>query len=196
VPGPALLRELSRTEFLSELDTLLAVYAAAMLPDPAYLPGRLSIMERHAAHPGFQAIVATAAPVSQIVGFGYGFRGADGQWWHDVVGTGITAASGPGTATAWLADAMEIAEIHVRPEYQHQGIGRRLLLTLTAGHAERTAVLSTQDIDSPARHLYRSLGFTDLLTGFSFPGGGPPYAVMGAALPLRGSGESPGPGQS
>jgi ribosomal protein S18 acetylase RimI-like enzyme len=200
VPGPALLRELSRTEFLSELDTLLAVYAAAMLPDPAYLPGRLSIMERHAAHPAFQAIVATASPVSQIVAFGYGFRGADGQWWHDVVGTGITATSGPGAAAAWLADAMEIAEVHVRPEFQHQGIGRRLLLALTAGRAERTAVLSTQDIDSPARHLYRSLGFADLLTGFSFPGGGPPYAVMGATLPLRGSGQaasqSPGSGRS
>ena len=45
-------------------------------------------------------------------------------------------------------------------------------------------MLSTQDADSPARRLYRSLGFADLLTGFIFPGGGPPYAVMGAALPL------------
>jgi ribosomal protein S18 acetylase RimI-like enzyme len=193
VPGPALLHELSRTDFLTELDALLAVYAAAMLPDPAYLPGRLSIMERHAGHPGFRAIVATAAPASQIIGFGYGFRGADGQWWHDVVGAGITAVSGPAVAATWLADAMEIAEIHVRPEFQYQGIGRRLLLTLTAGYAERTAVLSTQDADSPARHLYRSLGFTDLLTGFSFPGGGPPYAVMGAPLPLRRTGQGTRP---
>ena len=42
-------------------------------------------------------------------------------------------------------------------------------------------MLSTQDDNSPARRLYHGMGFTDLLTGFSFPGGGPPYAVMGAA---------------
>jgi ribosomal protein S18 acetylase RimI-like enzyme len=187
VPGTALLRELTTTDFLAQLDAMVAVYAAAMLPDPAYLPGRLSIMERHAGHPGFRAIAVTAPEASRIVGFGYGFRGSPGQWWHDVVQTGITAASGAAMATRWLADAMEIAEVHVQPEYQQQGIGRRLLLTLTAGRPERTAVLSTQDSYSPARRLYRSLGFEDLLTAFAFPGGGPPYAVMGAVLPLLGA---------
>jgi len=101
------------------------------------------------------------------------------------VRSGVTAASGNAVATRWLADAMEIAEVHVRPQFQRQGIGRRLMLTLTAGRTERTAILSTQDCDSTARRLYRSLGFTDLLTSFVFPGGGPPYAVMGATLPLR-----------
>ena len=47
-----------------------------------------------------------------------------------------------------------------------------------------TAVLSTMDTNSPARRLYRSLGFTDLLTGYRFSGAPVPYAVMGAALPL------------
>jgi GNAT superfamily N-acetyltransferase len=174
-------------DFLAELDTLLAVYVAAMRPESAHLPGRLTIMERHAGHPGFKAIAATPAGTGgPIVAFAYGFRGAPGQWWHDVVRYGVVAAAGDAAASAWLADPLEIAEVHVRPEYQQQGIGRRLLLTLTAGRTERTAVLSTQDSDSPARRLYRSLGFSDLLTGFSFPGGGPPYAVMGAALPLRG----------
>jgi GNAT superfamily N-acetyltransferase len=215
VPGPAQLRELSRPEFLTELETLLAIYAAAMQPESAYLPGRLAIMERHSSHPGFTAIVALAPPGAErggvrpgaergggtagaergggatggtgsaIAAFAYGFRGAAGQWWHDVVVSGVTAASGPDAAARWLADTMEIAEVHVRPEYQQQGIGRRLLLTLTAARPERTAVLSTQDSDSPARRLYRSLGFTDLLNSFNFPGGGPPYAVMGAPLPLN-----------
>jgi hypothetical protein len=247
VPGPAQLRELSRSEFLTELETLLAIYAAAMQPESAYLSGRLAIMERHAGHPGFAAIVALApsdrtspaigpaaeargagglatgppganmpgagagagvpgagaagagvpgagrpgSPLdvagpagSRIAAFAYGFRGATGQWWHDVVAAGVTAASGPDAATRWLADAMEIAEVHVRPEYQQQGIGRRLLQALTAARTERTAVLSTQASNSPARRLYRSMGFTDLLATFNFPGGGPPYAVMGAPLPL------------
>ena len=180
-----LISEVSQTAFLAELDALLAVYTAAMQPEPAYLPGRLSIMERHAGHPGFRAIAATAG--TQIVGFSYGFRGAPGQWWHDVVRSGITAASGHEVAARWLTDPLEIAEVHVRPEYQHQGIGRTMVLMLAARRTERTAVLSTQDVDSPARRLYRSLGFADLLTRFIFPGGGPPYAVMGAVLPLIGA---------
>jgi len=81
----------------------------------------------------------------------------------------------------------------VRPEYQRRGIGRAMLLRLTEGAEQRTALLSTQDLPSPARHLYRSLGFTDLLTNFCFPGGGPPYAVMGAELPLAASGLLPPP---
>ena len=71
--------------------------------------------------------------------------------------------------------------MHVHPGCQARGIGRQMLLALTAGRAERTAVLSTRDAETPARRLYRSLGFGDLLTDFLFPGGGPPYAVMGAA---------------
>ncbi|HEU5421194.1 MAG TPA: GNAT family N-acetyltransferase [Streptosporangiaceae bacterium] len=195
MPGTAELRELSRPDFLASLESLLAVYTAAMQPDRTQLGGRLSIMERHAGYPGFRAIaavppgapVAGALPQDQVLAFAYGFRGTSGQWWHDVVSTAITAASGTATATRWLADSMEIAEVHVRPEHQHQGTGRRLMHTLAAARPERTAVLSTQDSNSPARSLYRSLGFTDLLTGFSFPGGGPPYAVMGAVLPLRGA---------
>jgi ribosomal protein S18 acetylase RimI-like enzyme len=108
-----------------------------------------------------------------------------------VVRSGITATAGQRAAADWLADSFEIAEVHVRPQYQRRGIGRAMLLSLTAGCPHRTAVLSTPDAASPARRLYRSLGFTDLLTGFGFPGNGPPYLVMGAALPLRAT--APGP---
>jgi hypothetical protein len=82
---------------------------------------------------------------------------------------------------------MEVAEVHVHAASQHGGIGTRLLMTLTSGRPERTAVLSTPDSETTARRLYRRLGFRDLLTGYSFPGGSPPYAVMGAVLPLSDS---------
>jgi len=49
------------------------------------------------------------------------------------------------------------------------------------------AVLSTMDSDTKARRLYRGLGFTDLLTSFTFPGTEMPYAIMGAPLPLPGA---------
>jgi ribosomal protein S18 acetylase RimI-like enzyme len=179
--------ELDRAGFLAEIDRVSAVYAAAMHPDPAYLPGRASIMERHTGHPGFRALAVTAQVAGDlpIIAFGYGFRGASGQWWHDVVRAALTARVGEAAAGAWLDSSIEIAELHVHPDFQRRGIGRSLLLGLTAGRQEHTAALSTQDDNSPARRLYRSVGFADLLTGFSFPGGGPPYTVMGAVLPLR-----------
>ena len=59
-----------------------------------------------------------------------------------------------------------------------------MVLTLAAGRSERAAVLSTRDAPTPPA-TYGRLGFSDLLTDFLFPGGGPPYAVMGAELPLR-----------
>jgi ribosomal protein S18 acetylase RimI-like enzyme len=208
-------RELGRDAFLAHLDRLNAVYAAAMRPDPALLPGRRDIMARHTRHAGFRALamVCAAAPEepapedpgteepsteepgpelssgpardSEIVAFAYGFRGEPGQWWHDVVRSALTAQAGQALAGAWLDDSMEVAEVHVHPDYQRRGLGQSMLLRLTQGRREQTAALSTPDGNWPARHLYGRLGFTDLLTGFSFPGGGPTYTVMGAVLPLR-----------
>jgi ribosomal protein S18 acetylase RimI-like enzyme len=119
-----------------------------------------------------------------VVAFTYGFHGVGGQWWHDMVRSAVTATAGPDVAAHWLDDSFEVAELHVRPEYQKHGIGRQLLLRLTRECTERTAVLSTMDTESPARRLYRSLGFTELLTDYWFAGADTAYAVMGAALPL------------
>jgi ribosomal protein S18 acetylase RimI-like enzyme len=191
--APITLRELRPAEFRSAIERLVAVYAAAMRPPPRMLAGREAILERHAASPGFRALTALGtapAPTGSqlgglvIAGFTYGFHGQPGQWWHDTV-AGALATRYPPSATTWLTDSFEVAELHVLPAFQGAGIGRRLLLRLTAGRPERTAVLSTQDAESRARRLYRSVGFTDLLTGFRFSGGDPPYAVMGAALPLH-----------
>jgi len=119
-----------------------------------------------------------------VIAFAYGFHGGSGQWWHDLVRSALVSRSGYGAAIEWLDDSFEVAEVHVHPDCQRRGIGRRLLHRLTGGRAERTAVLSTMDTNSPARRLYRSLGFTDLLTDYRFSGAPVPYAVMGAALPL------------
>lgn len=182
--GAAAIEELTRPAFLATLDGLVTVYAAAMGAKPDELPTRLAIMERHAGNPGFRALAVADSGQSRIVAFAYGFTGLSGQWWHDVVRAGITASAGPAAASHWLDDVLEIAEVHVHPDYQARGIGRRMMFALTEGRTDRTVLLSTRDAQTPARRLYRSLGFADLLTGFQFPGGGPPYAVMGTALPL------------
>lgn len=183
-PWPGL-RELDPAAFSAGLDALMGVYQAAMGVAAVQLPGRRTIMKAHAANPGFRALVVTAPPGDgAVIAFAYGFHGGSGQWWHDLVRSALVARWGQGVATEWLDDSFEVAEVHVHPEYQRRGIGRRLLFRLTGGRTERTAVLSTMDTNSPARRLYRSLGFTDLLTGYRFSGAPVPYAVMGAALPL------------
>jgi ribosomal protein S18 acetylase RimI-like enzyme len=125
-----------------------------------------------------------------LVGFAYGFHGSGGQWWHEVVRRAASSVLGARTADDWFGDSLEIAEVHVLPGYQGQGTGLAMMLRLTAGRAERSAVLSTMDANTRARRLYRGLGFTDLMTGFEFPGTDLPYAIMGAPLPLPGA--SPG----
>lgn len=179
------LAELSPATFTAWTARFMSVYIAAMNPPARQISGRKSIMERHAANPAFRALAAVTAS-EEVVGFSYGFHGESGQWWHDMV-AGALAAGGSGDKAGWLADSFEVAELHVLPEWQGRGIGHSLLVSLTSGRPEETAVLSTHDAESRARRLYRSVGFTDLLRGFRFSGGDPAYAVMGAVLPLRSS---------
>ena len=185
-------RELGPREFRTAIRALVGVYAAAMNPPDRTLSGREAIMDRHAASPGFRGL--TAQVDGRLAGFTYGFHGESGQWWHDMVAAALATRSGPRTSAAeytgtdapgaWLDDSFEVAELHVLPPWQGRGIGRSLLLSLASGRQERTAVLSTADAPTRARRLYRGLGFTDLLTDFRFSGSEPPYAVMGALLPL------------
>ena len=56
-----ILRELTRNQFPANLDACAGVYAAAMNPPAEQLPGRHSIMERHAGYAAFRAMVAIAA---------------------------------------------------------------------------------------------------------------------------------------
>lgn len=188
------LRELDPRGFVRRLGPVLDVYAAAMRPPADQLPGRHSIMERHATYPRFRAFVAEGRrnlwPGTTVQGFAYGFHGEAGQWWHDVVRQALVQIGGLDHAATWLADAFEVAELHVHPAHQGQGLGRGLLTALCAERAERTVVLSTLETraDTPARRLYRSVGMADLLSDFEFPGGGPRYAVMGGTLPLNGAG--------
>jgi ribosomal protein S18 acetylase RimI-like enzyme len=199
------LAEFSGKQFLANLAACAEVYAGAMNPPAEQLPGRHTIMERHAGYAAFRAIAAVAPAANGgprdpspahggpaagpplIVGFAYGFHGGSGQWWHDLVSRAVAIVLGGRAAEDWFGDSLEIAEVHVLPSHQGQGTGLAMMLRLTTGRPEPVAVLSTMDSDTRARRLYRGLGFTDLLTGFTFPGTEMPYAIMGAPLPLPGA---------
>ncbi|MDA2814140.1 GNAT family N-acetyltransferase [Nocardiopsis sp. RSe5-2] len=194
--GPLELWEPAPPAFVHALPALLEVYTAAMDPPPEQLPGRRTIMEQHARHPRFKAVLAlrpAEAPGASgteagLAGFAYGFHGHRGQWWFDVV-TEELRRRDPAAERRWFRDTFEVAEVHVRPAMQGHGIGRTLLERLTAARPERAAVLSTRTGSTVARRLYGSCGFVDVLPEFSFPGSpDQPFAIMAARLPLRGRG--------
>ncbi|WP_236542397.1 GNAT family N-acetyltransferase [Spiractinospora alimapuensis] len=176
------------TAFTWAAPRLLTVYEAAMAPPPDQLPAREAVMRHHATLAGFHAVVAHepgSPDASDAVAFAYGFPGRPGQWWHDIV-TAEVAQRDPAALRPWFGSVFEIAEVHVRPEWQGRGLGRSMLSRLTTSRTEATAALSTRPGPTPARRLYHSFGFVDLLPRFFFPGApDQPFAVMVSRLPLR-----------
>jgi ribosomal protein S18 acetylase RimI-like enzyme len=157
----------------------LAIYGEAMGYSSSVVAGRYGYTER----PGFRAVGAFATDTDgeRMVGFGYGYEVAPGQWWHDQV----RAALDRRTAKRWLPGAFEVCELHVHPDTQSRGLGRRLLHALVADLANPVALLSTPDADTKAFRLYHADGFVDLARGHHFPGDARPFAILGARLPLH-----------
>lgn len=157
-----------------------SVYGQAMHRSPEVVVQRRDIIAVHVNYAGFIASGAFngGGEAAALVGFGYGYNGARGQWWHDIV----VSALGPDGAKRWLRDGFELAELHVRPDHQGQGFGRALLTNVLSRATACHAVLSTPDTESAARTLYRSYGFVDLRCDFRFPGSPEPYAIMGVDL--------------
>ena len=164
--------------FSAYVDSCVEIYVVAMRKGRDVVQARRSITRRHLDHPGLRAVIASCD--DGLVAFSYGYHGERGQWWHDAVSHGLSHAE----ADHWLSNAFEVAEVHVLPAWQGRGIGRRVLTMLLDGVTESTVVLSAIDDETPARHLYRSLGFRDLKTAFRFPGSSERYAVMARPLPL------------
>jgi ribosomal protein S18 acetylase RimI-like enzyme len=181
--GAARIETWSATQFEARVDEAMAIYARAM-HYPAHAAGQRAVTaRRHVANPGF-ACRAAVLPTGRLVGFGYGYTTTAGQWWHDLVRAALT----PDLAAQWLADAFELSELHMMPDFQGHGLGRRLLLALADSLPHSAMLLSTPDADTRAFRLYRDLGFLDLRRHYLFPGDARPFAVLGARLPL-----APGP---
>jgi ribosomal protein S18 acetylase RimI-like enzyme len=113
-----------------------------------------------------------------VVGFGYGYTGADGQWWSDNVARALT----PVQRAQWLDPPhFEIVELHVRPSSQRAGIGSRLLAQLLTRQPHDRALLSTQRSSRKARGFYSKNEWEELAE-VDFGPGYPPYLVLGKLL--------------
>ena len=166
-------------DLAAHVDEALAVQAQAFGLSPEEVAVRRHIVGRHMALPGARALGATLG--GRLVGFVYGMPNDRTQWWSTVVEPYLRRTGNDD----WLDDSFIITELHVLPAYQHRRIGRRLITTLTDAVSLPRSILSAVDTESPARALYRKLGYRDLARRVMFPSAPCPYAVMGAPLPLR-----------
>ncbi|MDH6224673.1 MULTISPECIES: GNAT family N-acetyltransferase [Streptomyces] len=175
--GPVVIAPL---DLSARVDEALAVQAEAFGLGEDEIAVRREIVQRHMTLPGARALGA-ATPDGRLAGFVYGMPNDRSHWWSTVVEPYLRALGND----AWLDDSFVITELHVHPLHQKQGIGRALITAITDGADEPRSILSAIDHESPARRLYRSLGYTDLARRVHFPSATVPYAVMGAPLPLR-----------
>ncbi|MEU1042258.1 GNAT family N-acetyltransferase [Streptomyces sp. NPDC005551] len=167
-------------DLAARVDEALAVQALAFGLGAEEIAVRRQIVLRHLVYPGARALGATTAD-GRLAGFVYGMPNDRTHWWSTVVEPYLRGRGQDG----WLDNSFVITELHVHPDHQNQGIGRALITTLTDGAAQPRSILSAIDTESPARGLYRSLGYTDLARQVLFPSAPRPYVVMGAPLPLR-----------
>ncbi|MBC2879569.1 MULTISPECIES: GNAT family N-acetyltransferase [Streptomyces] len=168
-------------DLAARVDDALAVQAVAFGLTAEEVGVRRHIVLRHLTSPGARALGATT-PGGRLVGFVYGMPNDRGHWWSTVVEPYLRATG----TEEWLDDAFVITELHVHPAFQNRRIGRALITALTADAAEPRSILSAIDVESPARALYRKLGYRDLARQVVFPSAVSPYVVMGAELPLLG----------
>lgn len=167
-------------DLAARVDEALAVQAVAFGLSQDEVDVRRHIVLRHLDHPQARALGATT-PAGRLVGFVYGLPNNRAHWWSTVVEPYLRATG----SSQWLDDSFVITELHVHPEFQQRGLGRSLITTITDAVDLPRSILSAIDTESPARGLYRALGYQDLARQVLFPSAPKPYAVMGAPLPLR-----------
>jgi ribosomal protein S18 acetylase RimI-like enzyme len=169
------LRELTR----AEVSTLLADSEQLVAVWPDATGERLDvIVRRHLEREGFR-FFAEHDEAGRLAGLAYGYRGAAGEWWHDLVASAMDEE----TRARWLVPGhFELVELAVRPDLRRRGIAGRLHDALLEGLDAPTAVLSTEVDNEPALALYRSRGWQVVLPEIDFGPGFPPFLVMGKRL--------------
>jgi ribosomal protein S18 acetylase RimI-like enzyme len=130
-------------------------------------------LPEHARRDDFRFLAAWVG--GELAGFGYGYRGAYGQWWTESVARALSAEQ----RTEWLdMPHYEVVELHVHPLWQRCGIGTALLEQLLAGQPYDRVVLSTQAESRQARSFYAKNGWSELAP-VDFGAGYPAYLVLG-----------------
>ena len=163
------------------LPDLAAIYTSAFAAPPYNESPRVTkgfdeMLDRHRRRLGFRLCAAVDDQNGALAGFAYGFSSRPGQPWHELMRTVLGAE----LAGHWLHDCFELVELAVAPEQQGLGSGGQLHDMLLSGIVHDRALLSTLAAETPARHLYRSRGWQEVVAKFRYPHtAAPHYTVLG-----------------
>lgn len=165
---------------------LVDLYIEAMRYLPSIREGRVKVWRQDASENDFTAVAAFKD--DKLAGVAYGFRGNPDRWWDQQLRRGLSQNQTARREMHGIVNNyFELAEIHVAPSQQGQGIGRELIERLLADAPQPYVLLSTPEVPqerNAAFGLYRSLGFADVLREFRYDGDVRPFALLGRALPL------------
>lgn len=171
---------LNAREFCQLAPVSVELYLRAMDYSPDMLESRKKVWISDSLRAGFRA--ACAHDGEYLLGIAYGFSGDREHWWTQQIARGLYEKGGPNEEDrSVLSDFFELAEIHVAPNFQGQGIGRNLFHELITQTSHPHILLSTPEVEGEANNafaLYRSLGFKDFLRGFQFLGDPRHFAVL------------------
>lgn len=176
---PARIRPLSAAQFDALLPAAFTIFADAMSYPQSYIAPRVRLARTQLQYADLRVFGAFVR--NELVGFAYGYRIAEGQWWTDEVDRALTQP-GADTSRDWLHDAFELCEIHVSPDWQGGGIGRALLRSIVAAQPCSVVLLSTPTGPTPAVALYHDEGFTSLVSRFTFLGDPRDFEIMGKVI--------------
>lgn len=133
--------------------------------------------ERQMSYEGFDGYV-TQSDSGEVLGFIYGYQSLPGQFYHGILSQAVSSDD----YKKWLSNCFEIVELVVDPSYRRQGIGKNLLERLLENKRMKTAVLTTQVENIPAKALYQSIGFEEIIPSFYPMSPKEAYTMMGKIL--------------
>jgi ribosomal protein S18 acetylase RimI-like enzyme len=138
----------------------------------------LGRLKRHSTYEGFRGFVALNQE-KDLLGYSYGYTSMKGQYYRDLLAKQLE----PQKAHMWLENCFEVVELAIHPSARRSGLGKLLVNNLIDGTGHKTAILTTQVDNSPARTLYKNLNWVVVKDSF-IPSQDDvtPYVMMGKSL--------------
>ncbi len=120
-------------------------------------------------------VAVTAREVGELIGFGYGHRW---RWEEQTDEWSRDLAEGLEGRAAGLEDSFAVQLLAVHPSFTRHGMGFELLKQLMVASGAGVHWLTVADVDSPARRLYRRMGYRPLGRGPEAPNGEPGLVLV------------------
>lgn len=168
----------------AQLARAAALYAA-VFAEPPYEDdpeaSRVSFPERVRRYadtkPHFRLLLAWDGR-QQLAGLALGTGIAAGDWWRDRIVALLTTEE----QAMWLREeCFSVAELAVSPAHRRTGVARSLMDAVLTDLPYETAVLGCHAAAGPARRLYASLGWQEIITDVHI-GDSPALCILGRHL--------------